>query len=246
MLRTQALGAFAGLSALVVAAAAPALADDNWSYGGAGPASWGGTCAVGTMQSPIDIEGTEPALMHRLDMQYQVAPLALFNDRHGIRMDYPGGSFLVVGNKRYQLAGFHFHTPSEHSVMDAIFPMEIHFDHVAADGSVATVAVLVRAGAANPAAEEIWPNLPLEPDQNTSRPDIKINARDLMPNDKSYYRYMGSMTTPPCAEGVNWYVLKAPVEFSEQQIGALKGITGDTARPRAARNNRIILDAQTQ
>ncbi|MCJ9428294.1 carbonic anhydrase [Kordiimonas marina] len=235
----------------VMAVSTAASADTSWSYSGSnGQKAWGSlspayaTCDGGAMQSPINIEGTEPAILHQLKTDYQVAPLVLKNNRHTIVMSYPSGSWLDVGNKRYELKSFHFHTPAEHTVVGLKFPMEIHFVHQAKDGSLAVVAVLVREGKENLAAEEIWPNLPIEPDQAIDLPNIKINARDLMPNNKTYYRYMGSLTTPPCTEGVNWYVLKTPIEFSAKQINAIKSIMGENARNQQPRNNRIILDAQ--
>ncbi|WP_417456054.1 carbonic anhydrase [Kordiimonas sp.] len=232
---------------MATALAASASAQDNWSYSGSnGPDSWGAVssvCANGSMQSPIMMEGTEAVLLNRLETNYGVSPVDMKNDRRTVRFDYAPGSMLKVGDKSFELTGFHFHTPGEHYVMAQSFPMEIHFDHRAADGTLARVAVLVKEGAANIAAEELWPHLPIEPDQTSRRPEIKINARDLMPNDGAYYRYMGSETHPPCTEGVNWYVFKEPVEFSKEQIAVINGIMGGNARPLQPRNNRMILDA---
>jgi carbonic anhydrase len=241
----QSLGSLVAASAL----AAAAFAQDNWSYTGSnGPDSWGSlssVCANGSMQSPIVIEGTESVYMNRLETLYSVAPIDMLNDRHTIRFNYASGSMMKVGPKLFELENFHFHTPAEHKVLTTSFPLEIHFDHKAADGSLARIAVLVKEGGQNAAAEEILPYLPIEPDQTSRRPEIKINARDLMPNDHAYYRYMGSTTMPPCSEGVNWYVMKEPVEFSSQQIATLRGIMGENARPLQPRNNRMILDAMS-
>lgn len=246
MIRSLAVKA-ATFSLTLVSAAS--TAQDNWSYGGStGPGAWPNvapTCA-GNMQSPILIEGTEPVIMHRLETNYHVAPIALHNDRHTIRQAYASGSALTVGSKVFELQEFRFHTPAEHQIMDQKFPMEIQFLHRSLRGELAVVSVLVKTGKANTAADEILPHLPIEPDQNMNRPDIKINARDLMPDEKSYYRYMGSLTYPPCVEGVNWYVLKRPIEMSSEQIAALRGIMGENARPLQPRNNRILLDAQGQ
>lgn len=239
----QSLGSLLAASAL----AAAVSAQDNWSYSGAnGPDSWGtlsSVCANGSMQSPIVIEGTEAVYMNRLETPYSVAPVDMVNNRHTVKFNYAPGSMMKVGSKAFELANFHFHTPAEHKVLTTSYPLEIHFDHKAADGTLARVAVLVKEGRPNPAAEELWPHLPLEPDQTSRRSDIMINARDFMPADHSYYRYMGSETTPPCSEGVNWYVMKEPVEFSSQQIAVLRGIMGENARPLQPRNNRMILDA---
>jgi carbonic anhydrase len=246
MIRTTVKGS-ATVAALLLAAQAGA--QDNWSYTGAnGPGSWASNAPAcgGALQSPIVIEGTEPVVMHRLETNYNVTPVMMHNDRHTVRLTYEDGSLLTVGGKVFQLKDVSFHTPAEHRVMDRSFPMSIQFRHEALTGEIAMVAVLVSEGKANVAAEELLPHLPLEPDQNMHRADVKVNARDLMPHNKDYYRYMGSLTTPPCTEGVNWYVLKTPVEFSAQQIATVKGIVGENVRPVQPRNNRIILDAQPQ
>ena len=227
--------------------AALASADDMWSYTGEnGPANWGSSapvCANGALQSPIVIEGTEPALLNRIETNYSVAPVDMHNDRHSIHFTYTPGSMLKIGDKQFELEEFHFHTPAEHRILDTSFPMEIHFKHKMADGTFAVLAVMVKEGRSNLAAEEIWPHLPLEPDQTTRRPDIKINARDFMPDNKAVFRYMGSLTTPPCTEGINWYIFQQPIEFSSQQIAAIHGIMGDNARALQPRNNRMILNA---
>jgi len=247
----KALGCF-GLYITVLSNTA--LAEGEWSYSGSnGPANWHqlsgayGKCSSGKQQSPINIEGTDAAIMHRLETDYSVAPIHLKNNRHSIQMSYPKGSLLKVGTKRFSLKQFQFHTPAEHTVSGNRHPLSIHFIHHAANGSSAVVAVFVKEGKENMAAQELYENLPLEADQVINKEKILINARDLMPSNKAYYRYMGSLTTPPCSEGVHWYVLKKPIEFSKEQIDFMRGlIGGNNARPLQKRNNRIILDARVQ
>lgn len=229
-------------------------AQDNWSYSGSnGPENWhnlspaNATCRAGRQQSPIDIEGTEAVIMHRLVTNYTVSPVHLRNERIVINMPYEQGSVLQVGTKVYILKGFTFRTPAEHAISGERHPMSIQFMHESITGQRAIVEVLVKEGKANRAAQELWDLMPLEPDQVNKRDRVLVNARDLMPSDKSYYRYMGSLTTPPCTEGVHWYVLKNPIELSKEQIALVRGIVGgDTARPIQRRNNRIILDARPQ
>jgi carbonic anhydrase len=243
----------AGLLATTLFAGGVA-AQDNWSYSGNnGPASWHqlspgyAQCRTGRSQSPIAIDGTDPVIMHRLVTDYRVSPLDLKNNHHSVSMKYASGSRLIVGAKRFNLLDFSFHSPGEHTVAGEQFPMSIQFKHRAADGSMAIVATLVREGAANLAAQEIWDNMPLEAGQAMKSAKVLVNARDLMPTDKGYYRYMGSLTTPPCSEGVHWYVLKKPLELSKAQIDLLRGVVGgDSARPLQPRNNRMILDARPQ
>lgn len=245
------------LRSAVPAVAALALtsagsAQENWSYSGDnGPQAWhtlsgaNALCAAGQFQSPIDIEGTEPAVMHRLQTDYEVTAINLAHNRVMIGMDYERGSYLRVGPKSMILNGFVFRTPAEHTVAGESFPMSIQFMHRATDGTRAIVVALFKQGRENKALSELLPHLPLEPDQRMRRNDILINARDLMPNDRSYYRYVGSLTMPPCAEGVNWYILKGVLEASEEQINLIKGVIGsDNARPVQRRGNRMILDTR--
>ncbi|MBL4838507.1 MAG: carbonic anhydrase family protein [Kordiimonadaceae bacterium] len=245
------------LSAALVGAmafTASANAQSNWSYSGSnGPNKWheisgaNSLCRAGRQQSPINIEGTDPAVMHRLKTNYLVTPVHLKNNRISVNMFYKKGSILTVGTKVYELEGFDFHTPAEHAIAGKRMPMSIQFMHRARNGSRAIIEVQVKEGRTNIAGQELWELLPLEPDQVMKRIKTLVNARDLMPFDKAYYRYMGSMTTPPCREGVNWYILKTPIEFSKEQIALIRGIVGgDTARPLQNRNNRIILDARPQ
>ncbi len=252
MIRKHALAAT--LAIIGTATAASALQQSmsfgqNWSYSGSdGPSSWSSVspaCGAG-MQSPIVISGTEPAVMHRLETLYRVTPVATHNDGRTVRQNYAPGSILRVGSKAFILKEFHFHTPAEHQVLDTTFTMEIQFTHQALNGEMASVSVLVQEGKTNEAAEELLPNLPIEPEQGVNLPNVKINARDFMPQEKDYYRYMGSLSHPPCTPGVNWYVLKTPVEFSADQIKLIKGIVGTNNRPVQPRDNRIILDAQSQ
>ena len=238
-----------GVAVAMIGAVAAGAQQDNWGYSGAnGPSTWAQaspTCAE-SMQSPVLIEGTEPVAMHELKINYSVSPLAMRNAQHTLRFDYAAGNFMTVGAKIFQLKQFQFRTPAEHQVMNQRQPMEIQFAHQSLSGETAVVSVLVAEGKASLAAEELLPHLPLEAGQSTNLPAVKINARDFMPSDKSYYRYMGSLTTPPCAQGVNWYVLKTPIQFSAEQIALVKGIMGENARPLQRRNNRIILDARPQ
>ncbi|WP_286830056.1 MULTISPECIES: carbonic anhydrase [Kordiimonas] len=252
MIRKHALAAT--MAIIGTATAASALQQsmsfgENWSYGGSdGPDAWSTVapaCGAG-MQSPIVISGTEPAVMHRLETLYNVTPVATQNAANTVQQNYEQGSLLRVGPKVFILKEFHFHTPAEHQVLEQTFPMEIQFTHQALNGEMAIVSVLVREGRANQAAEELLPNLPIEPGQGINLPNVKINARDFMPQEKDYYRYMGFLSHPPCTPGVNWYVLKTPIEFSADQIKLIQGIVGTNNRPVQPRDNRIILDAQTQ
>lgn len=227
---------------LSLAALTPTAAQDvNYQN----PASWGGQCQTGQSQSPIDINGTEAAMTHRLMTAYSVTPLSMADSSRGLMQGYAAGSYMQVGDKKFELKGLVFRTPSEHSVMGKSFPAAIQFVHENSAGHKAIIAVMVAEGAENLAAKEWLDRLPKK---NGRSQDMKtlLNARDLMPFDTGYYRYMGSLTTPPCSEGVNWYVMKTPITMSKAQISSLSALTKGKTRPIQRRNFRLIIDTESQ
>ncbi len=222
----------------------------HWGYHGAGgPEHWGGlkstfkACSAGHRQSPINLDATEPANLIPLSIHYKVSLIDLVNNGHTVQANYGKGSYITLGEERYDLLQFHFHTPSEHLVADRSFPMEIHFVHRNNRGQLAVVGVLVAPGDYNLAAREIWDSLPTRPHTKSADTRALINARDLLPGDTQYFRYSGSLTTPPCSEDVNWIILQTPVKFSEGQIAKLHGIIGMNARPAQPRNSRYLLQS---
>ncbi|MFT5485977.1 MAG: carbonic anhydrase [Paracoccaceae bacterium] len=222
----------------------------HWGYRGAGgPEHWGDlkptfkACSAGRHQSPINLEATEAAHVVPLTMHYKVSLIDLVNNGHTVQANYGKGSYITLGNERFDLLQFHFHTPSEHRVAGRSFPMEIHFVHRNKRGQLAVVGVLVATGDYNLAAREIWDRLPAQAHTKSANTRALINARDLLPGDTSHFRYSGSLTTPPCSENVKWLVLQTPVRFSEGQIGKLHQIIGMNARPAQARNSRYLLQS---
>ncbi len=207
----------------------------EWGYHGEGKASnWGDTAAVclsGQEQSPINIdEYVEDANLAAITTSYEDATLTVVNNGHTVQVNYPSGSKLMVGDATYELLQFHFHTPSEHYVDGAPYPMEVHFVHKAADGTLGVVGAMMKIGEKNPVIEGIWQNVPAA-GETKEVSSIAYNAKDLWPSDLSYYKYEGSLTTPPCSEGVQWHVLKEPIEISEAQLVAFQNIFPVNARP---------------
>ena len=245
---------FSGLTVAAAISAGAASQAQDWSYSGNnGPNSWhslsnnNALCAAGRFQSPINIEGTEPAVMNRLRTDYTVSAVNMAHRRTMVAFDYENGSYLRVGRKVMALNGFVFRTPAEHTVNGEQFPMSIQFMHRATSGERGIVVALFKEGRENRALAELMLHLPIEPDQRSRVEATLINARDFMPTDKAYYRYSGSLTMPPCTEGVSWYVLKEPVEATAEQINLLRGVLGgENARPLQSRGNRLILDARGQ
>ena len=222
----------------------------HWGYqGDGGPEHWGDlkatfkACSAGRRQSPINLEATEPAHLMPLSIHYKVSLIDLVNNGHTVQANYGAGSYITLGNERYDLLQFHFHTPSEHRVADRSFPMEIHFVHRNKRGQLAVIGILVAPGDYNLAAREIWDRLPTQAHTKSANTRALINARDLLPEDTRHFRYSGSLTTPPCSENVNWLVLQTPVRFSEGQIAKLHRIIGMNARPAQARNSRYLLQS---
>jgi len=222
----------------------------RWGYEGAGgPAHWGGikqafrTCSVGQSQSPINLEATEAGRLAPLGIHYKVSLIEMVNNGHTVQANYGKGSYITLGKERYDLVQFHFRTPSEHRVAGRSFPMEIHFVHRNKRGQLAVMGVLATFGEYNLAAREIWDRLPTRAHTKSANTRTLINARDLLPNETKYFRYSGSLTTPPCSEKVNWVVLQKPVSFSEAQIAKLHRIIGMNARPAQARNSRYLLQS---
>lgn len=223
-----------------------------WSYAGAdGPAHWAdldpdyAPCKNGREQSPIDIRNTKKADLAALRFEYKSGPLKyLINNGKTIRVNYhdpPGsGNTLIVGDKRYQLTQFHFHRPSEEYIHGKPYDMVIHLMHEASDGKVAGVAVLVKAGNANTTIQRIWDHMPKTEGKEEEIPGVAVDPAELLPPHVAYYMYKGSVTAPPCTEGVTWFVLKTPVDVSSGQIAAFAKLYPHDVRPVQPLNGRVV------
>ena len=220
----------------------------DWSYRGAtGSDFWGEldpkfeTCVVGQAQSPIDLDGVYSGFGD-LVLDYRDTPLKITNNDRTIRIDPQPGSSLILDGQKYDLLQFHFHHPSEHLISGLAFEMEAHFVHQSqATEDLVVLAVLMSEGDINRALAEIWQRIPPS-NRQTEVSDLIINACDLLPqNIDRYYRYSGSLTTPPCSENVTWLVLKQPVEISKSQRDRFLQVIGTNARPVQPLNQRRLL-----
>ena len=219
----------------------------HWEYSGKyGPANWAKlsedfkTCATGKQQSPFDIKADKKASLPALGLNYKPVPMKVINNGHTIQVDQAGGGQLVVDGKSYDLLQFHFHTHSEYSIDGKFYPLEVHLVHATKAGELAVVGVMFEEGAANSELAKIWANMPSDKGENM--PDgLSVNAVNLLPDNKQYYRFMGSLTTPPCSEGVNWHVMSTPITASAEQIAAFKALYPMNARPLQAKNDRIVV-----
>ncbi|HFQ91911.1 MAG TPA: carbonic anhydrase family protein [Chromatiales bacterium] len=219
----------------------------HWGYEGEGaPFLWGSlkeefaTCGEGKSQSPIDISSVIVTELPAIQVDYKATPLEILNNGHAVQVNYGGGSRMTVGGKSYQLLQFHFHAPSEHTIGGKYYPMVAHLVHKADDGSLGVIGVMMKEGAENALIKTLWDHLPAEAGQKESVADVSINVADLLPVDRTYFNYSGSLTTPPCTEGVNWMVLAAPVSVSAEQIKQYTDILSGTNRPVQPLNGRTI------
>lgn len=236
------LGAWVLLSFPVIAGEEP----PHWSYGSdANPTQWGrlshdfALCDVGHDQSPIDVNHVILGSPAAIEFNYAPTPLTVVNTGHTIQVNYEAGSSVTIDGKSYELVQFHFHTPSEHTTDGHASAMELHLVHQNAAGELAVVGILMNVGAENPAIAPIWDHIPGSEETNTDA-GLTINAADFLPSNTSYYSYAGSLTTPPCSEGVRWNVLAEPIELSEEQVAAFAALYPVNARPVQPTNGRMI------
>jgi carbonic anhydrase len=225
-----------------------AAAECHYGYEGAeGPEHWwelcapeNYTCEAGTRQSPIDLPAAPLGDLAHLSFHYQLTPLKAENNGHTIEVTVAAGSYLRSGEERYELRQFHFHTPSEHRLQGEEFPMELHFVHRNALGEPAVVGVFLQEGAANPLIQRIWDAVEGEA-HALNAPAGSFDPEDLLPANREFYRYAGSLTTPPCTEGVRWHVLHTPIEVSAAQVDEFRALFPLNARPIQPLNERAVL-----
>ena len=218
----------------------------HWSYGKhGGPAEWGeldktfASCQLGKVQSPIDIRGAKAADLPPITFDYRPAPLKLIDNGHTIQVNYAPGSTIDVGGTRYELVQFHFHKPSEEKIDGKAHAMVAHLVHKGSDGALAVVAVLLDKGQDNATLHAIWSNLPKQKEKEIAAP-ATIDAAALLPAHKGYYTFAGSLTTPPCSEGVRWFVLKTPMTLAASELTAFAKLYPMNARPTQPLNGRAV------
>ncbi|HZV54081.1 MAG TPA: surface-adhesin E family protein [Rhodocyclaceae bacterium] len=220
--------------------------DIHWSYEGEGaPGNWAklrpdyGTCATGRRQSPIDIREGIRVDLEPIRFDYRLTQFRIVDNGHTIEVAVGDGSTITVMGRTYRLTQFHFHRPSEERINGKSFDMVIHFVHRDDEGRLAVVAVLLERGAENPLIQTLWNNMPLEVNQDVT-PAVAIDLNSLLPENRAYYTYMGSLTTPPCTEDVLWMVFKQPMPVSAEQVNIFSRLYRNNARPIQASNSRLV------
>lgn len=246
MRRRQALKLVAGLALCPLCASGSVASESNWSYEGAtGPEKWSSldpgsaVCSAGYQQSPIDITAPVVSRQASLRINWSKKPSAIVNNGHTIQLNYSEGGTLHLGDREYGLKQLHFHHPSEHLVEGKRFAMEAHFVHAGADG-LAVIGVLLVAGNTNDAFKKIVSTMPLEKGSPIAV-DPAIDTSRLVPAQRAFYRYKGSLTTPPCSETVDWIVLTQPLEVDGRDIARFAELYPMNARPAQSRDRRVIL-----
>jgi carbonic anhydrase len=218
---------------LASSAIAPVLAQHHhWGYSGEGaPSHWAeldpgfAACSSGKSQSPIDLPRSAKGGNKPLVFDYHQGGTKIFNNGHTVQVEYAPGSTLDVGGHAYELKQFHFHAPSENTIAGKHFPMEVHLVHADKQGHLAVVAVMFTQGKPNAFVETLWANMPAG--ESEEHPFAHaLDAAALLPPGRHYYRFEGSLTTPPCSEGVTWIVLSQPVTVSKQQLAAFMHTMG--------------------
>lgn len=222
--------------ATIESAESPATEEPTWTYEGAtGPEAWGtlsgeyAACSAGGAQSPIDLRraAAQEADLPPLRLEYGDANVRVEDTGHGYKATPANAHTLRVGEDTYRLLQFHPHGPGEHTLNGQSYPMEFHFVHQNDAGELAVVGVMVQEGAANPAYQPF-----VETSASEAQGTAAIGSLEaLLPTDRSYFTYEGSLTTPPCTEGVRWIVLREPITLSKAQIDAIAEDHGATNRP---------------
>lgn len=221
--------------------------DAHWDYLGVeGPEHWSMltpkymTCEAGRQQSPINItmadHGQQP---ETLEFHYQTSELHELNNGHTIQVSHISECNVALNHHTYQLRQFHFHEPSEHHIEGKAFPMEMHLVHQDEGGHILVIAVMLTIGADEPVLGQLWQWLPKQIGQEVSLP-LNLSIAEILPKNTRHFSYSGSLTTPPCTEGVQWIVLEEPIHISQQDVDQFVQIIGHNARPVQPLENRHI------
>lgn len=201
-------------------------------------------CSEGKQQSPINIVPTNDIELPALNLNYNTGSTSIVNNGHTVQVNIKNGSTFTIGSDVYELKQFHFHTPSENQINGTSYPLEAHFVHATKDGKLAVIAVMFQEVVSNAVLTKIWKKLPnLKLNEETKLELTSEEIKALMPDDKSYYQFVGSLTTPPCTEGVKWYVYKTPLAISKEQVQQFFDLYGHSNhRPIQESNGREIDD----
>jgi len=218
---------------LTLGAIHPAMAQHHhWGYSGeSAPQNWGkldpefATCASGKSQSPIDVGKSEKGDPTPIRLDYKKGTAEILNNGHTVQVNYQPGSSLTLDGRSFELKQFHFHAPSENTVNGKHFALEGHLVHEDQDGNLAVIAVMFREGPANPFIASLWKAIPAREGEKNSLSE-PLSVLRMLPRERHYYLFTGSLTTPPCSEGVRWLLLQKAMTASKAQIDAFAQAVG--------------------
>jgi carbonic anhydrase len=222
-----------------------------WTYAGnTGPDKWGSlgyqyaTCSLGKRQSPIDIRRTVKADLASIKFAYKAVPLSIVDNGHSIRVDTPDAGSMLIDGESYELVQLDFHKPSEEKINGKVYEMSAQLTHQSKSGKLAVLVILFEAGKEQGLIRTLWTHLPLEQEKPVTRADIKIDPTLLLPAKQNYIAFQGSLTTPPCTEGVLWLILKTPIQLSKEQLSSFASVYKNNVRPVQPSNNRVIKESR--
>lgn len=221
--------------------------DGSWGYSGhTGPENWAkltpenGACA-GKNQSPINLTGFVKSDLQPIKFNYSKGGNEILNNGHTVQVNYEKGSSIRIDDVTFSLLQFHFHAPSENNINGISYPLEAHFVHADKDGNLAVVALMYKEGATNRELEKAFSQMPRHAGDKSIL-SAAVSADNMLPVSRDYYRFNGSLTTPPCSEGVRWMVMKSAVTASKLQILAFKNVLHESNnRPVQALNARKVM-----
>ena len=223
----------------------------HWGYEGAGaPENWGklspkfSICAAGRNQSPIDIKNTVDADLPPINFKYNMlSPADIINDGHTVQVNLWSGGEITLDGEQFTLKQFNFHTPSENTIDGKKFPLEMQLVHLNKKNEIAIVSILFEPGKDDDLLTTLWKNIPLKAGESHKLDAKALKTMEFESKLNSYYRFNGSLTTPPCTEGVRWIVMKNTRHVSQAQVLAFqKALTHSNNRPVQAMNARVIVE----
>jgi carbonic anhydrase len=223
-----------------------------WGYeGGVGPKHWGEIekdhdkhllCREGEKQSPINIEHSRSSTLVPLEFHYLKSSIQIINNGHTVHLSYDPGSYVNWGDQKFDLVQFHFHHPSEHRLNGKTYDMELHLVHKTPRHRYVVISIFMKKGQENAALKKLWGRIPNDLDREEVYDEDFTRIADFLPKKKTLFHYFGSLTTPPCSQLVNWFVMESPIEVSESQIKYFQKFIDHNARPVQPLNGRVVVE----
>ncbi len=224
-----------------------ATQSSHWGYSGhEGSKNWAtlssdNFACSGKNQSPINLSGFIEADLAPISFNYGLGGYEILNNGHTVQINYKKGSSIALDGITFNLLQFHFHAPSENHIKGSSYPLEAHLVHADKDGNLAVVAVMFKEGYENSGLKDAWTIMPEHAGDKHQLPK-QLSVNNILPNNREYYRFNGSLTTPPCSEGVRWLVMKNAITASKQQIDAFASVLHEpNNRPLQPVNARPVL-----